>query len=329
MQLNSDALSSTLGYVLWSTGCGNHRYYWCALAAAFTMTPPYIYDESSTFQYEESSSFQYTDSFQPFDTGYNEYQPIGSAWPSTNEHIASTMPPFYEEGSFQIQQAHLPSTPSQAPNPQQDLNPVSIGPYGPMYGHPITFEAPRILPYYPKSPLQQVQPLGYSPVSDTNTVTSLTPKRPVVALEWRKNDSVTPMKEGPNLAKKRKTINIAPASERDSQDVKAAASSNPQQALTTRSLEDCMGLFDTTLTATKEKRRRKVFSAQEKKVVKSVRNVGACIQCKFRKKTVSPNCSCLNCRTNHPCVIVQCRPPLPILCSPYRKYYLGNTALSA
>lgn len=251
------------------------------------MTQPYIYDESSTLHYEESSTFQYLDNFQTFDPDYNEYQPIGSAWPSTTEHIGSTMPPFYEEPSVPTQQSHLQSLPSQSPVPQQDLNPASIGPYGPMYGYPITFEAPRILPYYPKSPRRQIQAVEYSPVSDTDTVTRLSPKKPVIALEWRNNDSVAPMKEVPNPAKKRKTISIAPASERNSQDVKASAQSSPQQALTTRSLEDCMGLFDTTLTATKEKRRRKVFSAQEKKVVKSVRNVGACIPCRFRKKTVS------------------------------------------
>lgn len=272
----------------------------------FAMTQPYIYDES-TLQYDESTSIQYTDNFQPFDAGYNEYQPIGSTWPSTNEHIASTLPPFYEEMSFPIQQSHLQSAQSQAPIPQQDLNPVASGPYGPMYGYPIAFEAPQILPYYPKSPLHQVQPVEYSPVSDTNTTTSLPPKRPVIALEWRNSDSITPMKEGPKPTKKRKTIIIAPASERNSQDVKATIPSNSQQALITRSLEDCMGLFDTTLTATKEKRRRKVFSAQEKKVVKSVRNVGACIQCKFRKKTVSQNCSCHDCGTNSNGATVQCR----------------------
>jgi hypothetical protein len=260
------------------------------------MTQPYIYDESSTFQYEETPSFQCTDNFQPHDPGYNEYQPVESAWPSTNEHIVSTVPPFYEEMPFPIQQSHLQSAPSQTPLPQQARSPVSIEPYGPMYGYPITFEAPQILPYYPKSPVYQIQPVEYPPVSDANTVPSLPPKRPVIALEWR-NDTVTLMKEEPKPTKKQKTINIAPASQRDSQAVKAATSSNPQQALTSRSLEDYMGLFDTTLTATKEKRRRKVFSVQEKKVVRSVRNVGACIQCKFRKKTVSQNCSCDNCST--------------------------------
>jgi hypothetical protein len=259
---------------------------------AITMAQSYIYDESSTFPYEETLSLQYTDNFQPFDAAYNEYQPIGSAWPSTTENIISTMPPFYEEMSFPIQQSHLHPEPSLTPVTQQHLSPVSINQYGPMYGYPITFEAPQTLTYYPKSPVHQMHPVEHSPVSDTITVTSRSPKIPVVALEWRNNDSITPMKEGPKPTKKRKTIYIAPATERDSQDVKAAATSNPQQAFTSRSIEDCMGLFDTTLTATKEKRRRKVFSAQEKKVVKSVRNVGACIQCKFRKKTVSRNRRC-------------------------------------
>lgn len=258
------------------------------------MAHPYMYDGSSTFQYEETPSFQHTDNFQPFDPGYHEYQPIESAWPSMNEHIVSTMPPFYEETSFPIQQSHLQSTPSQTRIPQQARSPVSIEPYGPMYDYPITFEAPQILPYYPKSPVRQIQPVEHPPVSDANIVPSLPPKRPVIALEWRNNDTVTPIKEGPKPTKKQKTIYIAPASQRD---IKAATSSNPQQALTSRSLEDYMGLFDTTLTATKEKRRRKVFSAQEKKAVKSVRNVGACIQCKFRKKTVSQNCSYDNCST--------------------------------
>jgi hypothetical protein len=292
------------------------------------MTQPYIHDESSTFQYDETPSFRYTDNFQPLDAGYNEYQPIGSAWPSTNEHITSIIPPFYEEMSFPIRQSHLQSAPSQTHILQQDLSPGSTDPFGPMHGYPITLEALQILPYYPKSPVYQIRPIEYSPVSGTNTVMSL-PRRPVIALELSNNDSVDPMKEGPKPSKKRKTINIAPASERDSQDVKAAPSSNSQQALTSRSLEDCMGLFDTTLTATKEKRRRKVFSVQEKKAVNSVRNVGACIQCKFRKKTVSQDCSYDDCSTNDTGAIVQCRPSLPILYSPCRNCYLRNTALSA
>jgi hypothetical protein len=271
------------------------------------MTQPYIYDETSTFHYDESSSFQYPDNFQPFDAGYHDYRSIGSAWPSTIEHIASTMPPSYEEISFPIQQAHLQSAANQAPVPQQDINPVSIGPYDPVYGYPIAFEAPQILPYYPKSPIHQIQPVEYSPLSDMDTIPSLPPKRPVIALEWRNNEPVTSMEEMPKPAKKRKTVNIAPALERNSQHVKAITLSDPQQASSSRSLEDYMGLFDTTLTATKEKRRRKVFSAQEKKVVKSVRTVGACIQCKFRKKTVSLICSRDDCRTNGTGAIVQCR----------------------
>src|ERR1700728_377479 len=126
------------------------------------MTQPYIYDESSTFQYEASPSFSCPDHFQPFDVGYNEYQSIGPAWLSRNGQIASTMPPLYQEISFPIQQSDLQSAPSQTPTPRQNLNPVSIGPYGPMYGYPITLEATQILPYYPKSPLRQMQTMEYS-----------------------------------------------------------------------------------------------------------------------------------------------------------------------
>jgi hypothetical protein len=101
------------------------------------------------------------------------------------------------------------------------------------------------------------------------------------------NDTNTSVKKGPNPTKKRRTRSIASVSEQNAKDVKGSTLSIEQQAVTTRSLEDCIGLFDTTLTATKEKRHWKVFSAQEKKVVKSVRNVDICIQYKFRKKTVS------------------------------------------
>jgi hypothetical protein len=267
------------------------------------MTQPYIYDETSTFHFDESQSFQYPDNFQSFSAGYHDYQPIGSAWPSSNEHINSTMPLFYEEISFPTQQAYLQPATSQAPLPQQDLSPVSIDSYAPMYGYPIALETPQTLPYDPKTPIHQRQIGGYSPVSETDTIPSLPPKRPVIALQWRDGDSNAPVKERPKPAKKLKTISIAPAIEPKAKSVKATTPSSPQQA-SSRSLEDCMGLFDTTLTATKEKRRRKVFSAQEKKVVKSVRTVGACIQCKFRKKTVSLNCSYDDCGTNITCPIV-------------------------
>lgn len=270
------------------------------------MTQPYGYDGTSTF-YDESAPSQYPDNFLPFDAGYNAYRPVGSAWPSANECATPTMPPFYEEMSFPVQQTHLHPAPAQAPMPPQNVMPVSIGHYGPWNGYPIAFEAPQILPYYPKSAIHQTQSVEYSPVSDADTVPSLPPKGSVVAVVWMNNDSVAPMKEEPHLVKKRKATSIAPAFERNIQDVKATTPSNPQQIASPRSLEDCMGLFDTTLTATKEKRRRKVFSAQEKKVVKSVRTVGACIQCKFRKKTVSQYRSCRERSTNNTGALVQCR----------------------
>lgn len=251
------------------------------------MTQPYFHDTSSR-QYDESPLFQYTENFQPFDTGYNEYHIIdGYVWPASHRAIDSTIPAFYNEAPLPSERAQLQPARSHASIPQQELSPVSTAPYNPTYGYPMSFEAPGIPPQYFQHELQQIQFAEFSPVSELTPALTALPKRPVIALEWRNNDMNTPVKERPKPTKKRKTSSIAPMPNQGARDIKDSTLPIEREAVTARSLEDCMGLFDTTLTATKEKRRRKALTAQEKKVVKSVRTVGACIQCRFRKKTVS------------------------------------------
>jgi hypothetical protein len=190
--------------------------------------------------------------------------------------------------------------------PHQEQNVAYHPQFIPSCNFQSFIEDPLSLPLYSQPPLQHPRPVQYLPnAHETQLLVLLKPPTsspaPPTPLEWKNEFGspvvagvatpvVTPVVEGEEVkpTKKRKARSIAPASEERLVKAKEEPITPPLRSpvAAARSLEECMGLFDATLTATKEKRRRKVFSAMEKKVVKSVRNVGACIQCKFRKKTV-------------------------------------------
>lgn len=239
-----------------------------------------------------NGSYYYSDTFEPLDANFdNNFRTwAGHSWLNSNQEIADPFPPLYETTPFPIEQTNIDSTQLNATS-QHDSAYDSISPYTRTYDFPVAPEEPQFLPQYPSYPQEQLQPIEYNPELQTPTVLILPSKRPEISaqpLQWKEVETLIQVEEVAKPAKKRKTRSIAPApSERDGGSSGAVKRSSKPQANSNRSLEDCMGLFDTTLTATKEKRRRKIFSVQEKKAMKSVRNVGACIQCKFRKKTVS------------------------------------------
>jgi hypothetical protein len=239
------------------------------------------------------------------DTTFSQY-----GGPQYGPQFQQTQSPRYPQNQFP-QQNYQPHDQS---SPHREQNTAYQSQYIPGYNFPSLIEDPLNHPIYSQPPLQHPRPLQLLPnAHEAQLLVLLKPptasSAPPTPLEWKNEFGspvvaavatpvVTPVveeEEEVKPTKKRKARSIAPASEERL--VKVMAKEEPitpplrSPVAVARSLEECMGLFDATLTATKEKRRRKVFSAQEKKVVKSVRNVGACIQCKFRKKTVRARAS--------------------------------------
>lgn len=239
-----------------------------------------------------NGSYYYSDNSQPLDANVdNTFRAwAGHSWLNSNQEFADPFSSLYEATPVPIEQRNIDATQLNAPS-QHDSAFDSISPFTPTYEFPVALEEPQFLPQYPSYPQEQLQPIEYDLELQTSSILILPSKRPEISaqlLQWNEVETPIQVEEVAKPAKKRKSRTIAPApSERDGRDGGTVKRSSKPQASLNRSLEDCMGLFDTTLTATKEKRRRKIFSVQEKKAVKSVRNVGACIQCKFRKKTVS------------------------------------------
>lgn len=247
------------------------------------MTQPHYYNVPPQFPY---------DNFQVLDAVYNDSQvPAAQTWVDMSGETPSTYGPPFEIASYSVDQGHLIPTTNYGHTLQQGVSLGLIPNSPPSYGVLASFETFPVFSQYPRLSAPQI-PVTYT---SRGTYAPALPirqlKRPVSSMKELKrgiNDVNSMVGDAPKPVKKRKKTSTGPAHIIDDiQNKDVIFTTLQHEPTTTRSLEDCMGLFDTTLTATKEKRRRKLFSSQEKKAVQSVRNVGACIQCKFRKKTVS------------------------------------------